>query len=67
MLIPLMFVVEQVRWRLAAARDDERGLTTTEIVVITALLVTLAFAAVAIISNAVLNKAHSINLEGSNP
>lgn len=67
MLTPLVFLLEQVRWRVAAAREDERGLTTTEMVVITALLVTLAFAAVAIISNAVLNKAHSINLEGTNP
>jgi Tfp pilus assembly protein FimT len=63
----LYLVYDQLRFRLAAVRDDDRGMTTTEMVVITALLVTLAIGAVAIISNTVLNKAHSINLEGTAP
>jgi hypothetical protein len=65
MIIPLQFLYTLLRVRLAAARDDERGMTTTEIVVITALLVTLAFGALAILSATVLDKAESINLEGT--
>ena len=67
-MLPTVYLVWSVTAaRLQRVRSDERGLTTTELVVLTALLVTLAFAAVAIISSTVLHKAHSINLEGSNP
>ncbi len=67
MLPTLYLTYSLLRARLDTARRDERGLTTTEIVVLTAVLVTLAFGAIAIISQTVLNKAESINLEGSTP
>lgn len=47
--------------RLTHARSNDAGYTTETVVVI-ALLVALAIAAVAIISTAVLAKAHSLNL-----
>jgi hypothetical protein len=65
MFLSIQFLYTLLHARLAAARDDERGMTTTEIVVITALLVTLAFGALAILSATVLDKAESINLEGT--
>jgi len=65
MLLHLKFLYLLLQARLAAGRDDERGLTTTELVVVTALLVTLAFGALALISTTVLDKAESINLEGA--
>ena len=65
MILTLQFTYALLHAKLAAAREDERGMTTTEIVVITALLVTLAFGALAILSATVLDKAESINLEGT--
>ena len=65
MILSLKFLYALLQARLAAARDDERAMTTTEMVVITALLVTLAFGALAILSATVLDKAESINLEGT--
>ena len=65
MILSLKFLYALLHARLAADRDDDRGMTTTEMVVVTALLVTLAFGAIAIISATVLDKAESINLEGT--
>ena len=65
MILSLQFLYTLLHAKLGAARDDERGMTTTEMVVITALLVTLAFGALAILSTTVLDKAESINLEGT--
>lgn len=50
--------------RLRALRSDERGAFTTETVLVTALLAALAIAAVAVIANAVMNKAESIPMGG---
>ena len=65
MILSLQFLYTLLQAKLVAARDEERGMTTTEIVVVTALLVTLAFGALAILSATVLDKAESINLEGT--
>jgi hypothetical protein len=48
--------------RLAAARAHRDGGYTTETVVVTALLVALAIAAIAIIVSKVLDKANGLNL-----
>ena len=51
-----------LRARLAASRASREGGYTTETVVVTALLVALAIAAVAIIVSKVLAKANGLNL-----
>jgi small-conductance mechanosensitive channel len=51
-----------LRARLAAARRTRDAGYTTETVVVTALLVALAIAAIAIIVTKVLNKANGLNL-----
>jgi hypothetical protein len=61
-LVALGYLSARARARLAAARADERGMTT-ETVVVTAMLVIMALTAVGIITNKVLNKANSISLE----
>ncbi len=67
-MFPVLYLTYSIlRSRIDRARASEEGMTTTEMVVITALLVTLALGAVAIISNTVLNKARSINLDSSTP
>lgn len=64
-MFPLLYLTYSVlRARLDHARADERGAVSTEMVVITALLVALGIAAVAIIAATVLRKAESINLDG---
>jgi hypothetical protein len=61
-LVALGYLSDRARARLAAARADERGMTT-ETVVVTAMLVILAMAAMGIITNKVLDKANRISLE----
>jgi small-conductance mechanosensitive channel len=62
-LLELMRATASVlRARLAAARRTRDAGYTTETVVVTALLVALAIAAIAIIVTKVLNKANGLNL-----
>ena len=61
-LVAIHYVATVLRARLAAARQDERGMTT-ETVIITAVLALLAITAGAIITQKVLGKANSIRTE----
>ena len=61
-LMAIHYLATVLRVRLAAARTDERGMTT-ETVIITAVLAALALAATAIIVTKVTNKAQSIPTE----
>ncbi len=61
-LVAIHYVATVLRARLAAARQDERGMTT-ETVIITAVLALLAITAGAIITQKVLGKANSIPTE----
>ena len=61
-LVAIHYVATVLRARLAAARQDERGMTT-ETVIITAVLALLAITAGAIITQKVRGKANSIPTE----
>ncbi len=61
-LMAIHFVASALRARLAAARQDERGMTT-ETVIITAILALLAITAGAVITSKVMGKAGSIRTE----
>ncbi len=61
-LVAIHYLATVLRARLAAARQDERGMTT-ETVIITAILALLAIGAGAIITQKVLAKAGSIRTE----
>jgi Flp pilus assembly protein TadG len=51
-----------VRSHLARARDDERGVSAVEWVIITGVLILLAVGIGAIITNKITNKANGISL-----
>ena len=51
-----------VRGHLARARDDERGVSAVEWVIITGVLILLAVGIGAIITNKITNKANGISL-----
>lgn len=51
------------RGLLARARDDERGVSTVEWVIITAALILIAGIVVTIIQTQVTNKANTINIK----
>jgi hypothetical protein len=57
-------MARMLRERLAVARDEADAGYSTEAVVVTALLVALAIAAIAIIASKVLAKANSISTGG---
>ncbi|HEU0089848.1 MAG TPA: hypothetical protein VFQ77_19735 [Pseudonocardiaceae bacterium] len=59
MLTWLPVIIAVIRTRIQAVRADDRGYTT-ETVIVTALLVTLALAVIAIIAAAVTDKANRI-------
>jgi hypothetical protein len=56
MLLAITFTMKMLWNRLQLLREDDRGMTT-ETIVVTALLVTLALGAVALIANAVTGRA----------
>ncbi|MBW3642916.1 MAG: hypothetical protein KY447_08395 [Actinobacteria bacterium] len=60
--VVVAYLATQLRGRLAAAKADERGMTT-ETVVITSLLVLLAIGAMGVLANKVMTKANSIQLQ----
>lgn len=59
MLLAITFTMKMLWNRLQLLREDDRGMTT-ETIVVTALLVTLALGAVALIANAVTNRANNV-------
>ena len=61
MLTSLSILVTVLRARIQALQADQRGYST-ETVVVTALLVALALAVIAIITNAVIDKARQLPL-----
>jgi hypothetical protein len=65
MLGPITFTMKILWDRLQLLREDDRGMTT-EAIVVTALLVTLALGAVALIAGAVTNRAGTV-AEDVNP
>ena len=62
-MIPLQVLFIMLNARLAKARDDERGASAVEWVVITAILVAIATAIGFTIKTLITNKADSINLD----
>lgn len=62
-LIYIQALVGLLRTRLGHLRSDERGNVTTEMVIITAVLASLAIATTAIIVSKVTAKANSIPLQ----
>ncbi|OJF13145.1 hypothetical protein [Couchioplanes caeruleus] len=58
----LSYLTAEIRHRWKAVRDTKDGGYSTEAVLVTALLVVLAIAVIAIIATKVTGKANSINL-----
>lgn len=61
--MPIQFLFIMLHARLAKMRDEERGASAVEWVVITAILVAIATAIGYTISQLIENKADSINLD----